>query len=214
VSDHSLLIDKACAMLGMQDDINCRVDPDWRARDREWYRAIWIECAELMEHHGGWKWWKHGTPDLPQVVLELVDIWHFGLSLRLQQGGVVHEIARAIVSDWCAPPPALPFLTEVERLAGTALVERRFAVGSVRNLLAACECDFDSLHRSYVGKNVLNLFRQDHGYRDGRYRKTWQGREDNEVLAELLPGLDSDARDFRDVLYRALAARYALVADA
>ena len=66
----------------------------------------------------------------------------------------------------------------------------------------------------YVGKNVLNLFRQDHGYRDGRYRKSWQGREDNEVLAELLPGLDSDARDFRDVLYRALAARYAQVADA
>ena len=60
---------------------------DWMSRGREWYRAIWIECAELMEHYGGWKWWKHSRPDFAQVVLEIVDIWHFGLSLRIDDGG-------------------------------------------------------------------------------------------------------------------------------
>jgi hypothetical protein len=61
----------------------------------------------------------------------------------------------------------------------------------VRNLLAACERDFDDLYRSYVAKNVLNMFRQDHGYKRGDYIKVWDGQEDNEVLAELITSLDS-----------------------
>lgn len=209
MSVHATLIDKTRVMLAMQDDINCRVDADWRRHDRAWCRAIWIECAELMDHYGGWKWWKHSTPDLPQVVLEIVDIWHFGLSLRLQQGDDLARVARDIAADWQAPPAALPFLGEVERLATQALVERRFAVGSVHNLLAACARDFDDLYRNYVAKNVLNLFRQDHGYREGTYQKTWHDREDNQVLAELLITIDSDASTYRDDLYRALSDQYA-----
>ena len=67
---------------------------------------------------------------------------------------------------------------------------------------------FESLYRSYVGKNVLNFFRQDNGYKDGSYRKLWQGREDNEHLVELVATLDSDAADYADDLYQALEQRY------
>ncbi|MCB1748422.1 MAG: dUTP diphosphatase [Gammaproteobacteria bacterium] len=196
-------------MLDMQDEMNRHVDEDWLERGREWYRAIWIECAELMDHYGGWKWWKHSTPDLDQAMLELVDIWHFGLSLELARGAARRDIATAIVTAWQAPPPALEFLVEVERLAGAALADRRFAVGSVANLVAACGRDFDDLYRTYVAKNVLNVFRQDHGYRSGTYAKTWGGREDNVVLAELLGSLDSDAADFRARVYAALEQAYA-----
>ncbi len=68
--------------------------------------------------------------------------------------------------------------------------------------------DFDALYRMYVGKNVLNFFRQDHGYREGSYIKIWDGREDNEHLAELLLQLDSASASFRDDVYRGLQARY------
>jgi len=68
--------------------------------------------------------------------------------------------------------------------------------------------DFDQLYRTYVGKNVLNFFRQDHGYKDGSYVKTWHGREDNEHLAELLIALDSNSADFREAVYQGLKARY------
>ncbi len=205
------MIDKTAVMLSMQDEMNSRVDADWLRRDREWYRAIWIECAELMDHYGGWKWWKHTSPDLPQVVLEIVDIWHFGLSLRIGAGGDFRTTATRIVEEWHTPPAPLAFLAEVERLAGTALARNEFAVGSVRNLLAHCERDFDDLYRAYVAKNVLNLFRQDHGYKSGEYLKTWHGREDNEVLAELMNELDSDAADYRRLVYAALEERYASV---
>ena len=58
------------------------------------------------------------------------------------------------------------------------------------------------------GKNVLNFFRQDHGYQEGTYVKLWQGREDNEHLSELLESLDDTDPGFPDAVYRALSARY------
>ena len=202
------MVEKTRVMLSMQNEMNCHVDVDWLTRGREWYRAIWIECAELMEHYGGWKWWKHSRPDFAQVVLEIVDIWHFGLSLRIDESGDYHRIAEGIIDDWQRAPAPRPFLEEVERLAFAALGERRFAVGAVRNLLAACERDFDDLYRTYVAKNVLNTFRQDHGYKQGHYMKIWDGREDNEVLAELMKMLDSGKPGFRDAIYEALSERY------
>lgn len=211
MNTHAAMIEKTRMMLSLQNEMNGHVDADWLRAERAWYRAIWIECAELMEHYGGWKWWKHSTPELGQVILEIVDIWHFGLSMRLAAGGDYQRIAAAIVEEWRQAPAPLAFLEEVERLADTALGERRFAVGSVRNLLAACGRDFDDLYRNYVAKNVLNVFRQDHGYKTGAYLKTWHGREDNEVLSELMAGLDSDSAGFRDAVYAALAGRYAAV---
>ena len=71
-------------MLEMQDAMNARVNPDWRRAGNAWYRAIWTECAEMLDHYG-WKWWKHQQPDLEQVKLELVDIMHFAMSDYLLQ---------------------------------------------------------------------------------------------------------------------------------
>ena len=203
------MIEKTRVMLSMQNEMNSHVDADWLTRGREWYRAIWIECAELMEHYGSWKWWKHSPPDFPQVVLEIVDIWHFGLSLRIDASGDYRRIAVAIIDDWTKAQPPRPFLDEVEGLAFAALGERRFAVGAVRNLLALCERGFDDLYRAYVAKNVLNMFRQDHDYKRGGYLKVWHGREDNEVLHEIMASLDSDRPGFRDALYQELKERYA-----
>jgi len=70
-------------MLTLQDEMNTKVNSDWREQGFEWYRAIWVECAEMLDHYG-WKWWKAQAPDMPQVELELIDIWHFGLSDLLQ----------------------------------------------------------------------------------------------------------------------------------
>lgn len=203
------LIAKSQAMLALQDDMNCRVDPDWLARNREWYRAIWIECAELMDHYGGWKWWKAASPDHAQAMLEIVDIWHFGLSLRIPVDRDYLAAATVLADEWLAGAPSAGFLADVEALACAALVQGRFAVGQVPALLSALDRDFDDLYRAYLGKNVLNFFRQDHGYREGSYRKQWAGREDNVHLVEILAGLDSDSPRFREDIYAQLSLRYA-----
>ena len=39
------------AMLALQDEINAHIHPDWRGQGYPWYRAIWVECAELHHFH-------------------------------------------------------------------------------------------------------------------------------------------------------------------
>lgn len=36
-------------MLTLQDNLNRHINPEWVSAGYEWYRAIWIECAELMD---------------------------------------------------------------------------------------------------------------------------------------------------------------------
>ena len=74
--------------------------------------------------------------------------------------------------------------------------------------MVAVDLDFDGLYSAYVGKNVLNFFRQDHGYKDGSYVKTWSGREDNEHLVEVMASLDHGAEDFAQNVYNSLQGRY------
>ena len=73
------------------------------------------------------------------------------------------------------------------------------------------EMTFESLYVSYVGKNVLNFFRQDHGYQNGTYRKTWGGKEDNEILVEIIERLDPASSSFRTDLYGLMQNEYALL---
>ncbi|MDX9874927.1 MAG: dUTP diphosphatase [Spongiibacteraceae bacterium] len=195
-------------MLTLQDRMNTRVHPEWIDQQFAWYRAVWIECGELIEHYG-YKWWKKQEPDLAQVRLEVVDIWHFGMSALFRPGKAVELIAAEIeaeLADWRYQGQDVREATEA--LAAFALSHRAFSVSAFWELLTAVELDFATLHRQYVGKNVLNFFRQDHGYKSGEYRKLWAGREDNEHLVELLAELDSNRADFPDALYAALTDRY------
>lgn len=194
-------------MLRLQDQMNRKVHAEWRHQGFEWYRAIWIECAELMDHHG-WKWWKKQTPERDQVVLELIDIWHFGLSDLLQGCDDVGQLAQDVAAQMDFSQQSTPFLELVEQFTEEVLSNRKFSVEKFTPLLASFGVGFDQLYCSYVGKNVLNLFRQDHGYLDGRYRKQWLGREDNEHLVELVEELDSAAEDYQQQLYAALKERY------
>jgi hypothetical protein len=194
-------------MLDMQHRMNTRVNADWIAQGFAWYRAIWIECGELMEHYG-YKWWKKHQPDMEQVRLEVVDIWHFGMS-ALFDGRGIEEIAAQIDADIRDHRPiAGDVRAATESLAAHALNERGFSVPRFWDLLLAAGLDFDSLYRHYVGKNVLNFFRQDHGYQEGTYTKQWQGREDNEHLSELIEQLDSGSEHFAEQLYDSLGKRY------
>ena len=194
-------------MLEMQDAMNTRVNPDWRSADNAWYRAIWTECAEMLDHYG-WKWWKHQQPDLEQVRLELVDIMHFAMSDYLLQDDDNHFVATRIEAELSQPRQCEDIRVAIENMAQATIAEQTMHFSDFANIMALIEMDFERLYRSYVGKNVLNFFRQDHGYKDGSYLKTWDGREDNEHLVEVLAELDSTSVSFRDDVYQGLQQRY------
>jgi len=195
-------------MAELQAALNTNVHPQWRTQGHRYYRAIWVECAELLDHFG-WKWWKHQTADLDQVKLEVVDIWHFGLSELLREGRVdATRVDPAIVAEFVAHRAPGDFREAVETLAGRTLESRAFPIDAFVDVMAALPIGFDELFRMYVGKNVLNNFRQANGYQTGEYRKVWRGREDNEHLFELVGTLHARAGDFPTELYRALESRY------
>lgn len=188
--------------------MNARVHPAWIEQDFEWYRAAWIECGELIEHFG-YKWWKKQDADMEQVRLEVIDIWHFGLSALFEPGKSIETMAQEISDELAGfEQQGLDVRLATEALALHCLQSQRFSPTLFWELMLASGLDFDSLYTAYVGKNVLNFFRQDNGYKEGTYVKNWAGREDNEHLVELVEQLDKSAEDFDTQVYQALERRY------
>ena len=208
------LQNQARLMLQLQDSINSKINKDWRAAKNPWYRAIWTECAELMDHVG-WKWWKAQDIDYPQMKLELVDIWHFGLSEALisdKFGPDAAEILAAALCEIDKPSTEQKspsnILSAIETFATATLQSRSFDVESYVMLSKLSGLTAEELFKSYVGKNVLNSFRQDNGYKSGSYIKLWQGREDNVWLSEIVDELSIESSTFAEDLYKRLETTY------
>lgn len=178
--------EKLITMLQLQDTLNCKVHPEWRKQAYPWTRAIMAEGVEALDHYG-WKWWKLQEPNLPQVRLELVDIWHFILSRMLEEcGGKYGWTADLILRRLTITPvPGRATLSKFEDLIGAA-ADGQASLYAFQGLMHDLELSWDQLYILYVAKNVLNLFRQDHGYAAGAYIKTWHGVEDNVALEQLM----------------------------
>jgi hypothetical protein len=154
--------------------------------------------------------------------MEVVDIWHFMMSewLLRHQANIEQTLTELIDADGsCSNSPTVLLDNREWQLNELSLVEKfelLIAVSAVRRLelalfisiMADCGLHWTSLFQQYVGKNVLNLFRQDHGYKAGTYRKEWQGREDNEHLVEIMTSLPSGTVDYPSRLYQELKSRY------
>jgi hypothetical protein len=117
-------------------------------------------------------------------------------------------VASRILDEISDPGAIQDIRLAIESMAQSTIANRSMHFSDFANIMQLIDMDFDLLYRMYVGKNVLNFFRQDHGYKEGSYTKVWQGREDNEHLAELLSQLDSESASFKDEVYQGLQARY------
>lgn len=206
-------------MLNLQDGMNKKVNPQWLTAGYSYLRAAMIESVEAIEHHG-WKWWKAQKLDLPQVQMELVDIWHFALShLIIHHNGDIALAANAIEAALLESHTAVSFdgndinfseatlVENLELMAGLC-VAKRFDVALFIKIVEQAEMNSNALFSQYVGKNILNFFRQDHGYKEGSYIKIWHGKEDNEHLVEVLTETDSELDNYADVIYQQLTKRY------
>jgi len=190
-----------------------------------WKRCIHMECAELIDSFA-WKHWKHiaKPTDWENVRVEVVDIWHFVMSLLLEhyynesKGGVdqlVEDVANTQgFRDFCkeAYDPNgfddLELINDIESLIhGCTGYELELFDGLLRryfDVALKCGINLGTLYRYYVAKNVLNRFRQDNGYKEGSYQKIWNGKEDNVVMLELL----EESMPTIDALYNALSQQY------
>ncbi len=188
-----------------------------------WRRCVYMECAELIDSFN-WKHWKdiNLSPDWDNVTIELVDIWHFVMSLGLEyykneKLGDIEQIVNAImdssyINAFCLETQipededSLLIVSVIEHFMKDALDEKPFYKLSDDFLETALQCglNIDVLYKYYIAKNVLNKFRQDNGYKEGSYKKSWNGKEDNVVLMEIL----EDKPMGIDELYAVLQVAY------
>ncbi|HIP41058.1 MAG TPA: dUTPase, partial [Campylobacterales bacterium] len=59
-------------------------------------------------------------------------------------------------------------------------------LASFLNMSTQLNLKLPELYKLYIGKNILNKFRQEHGYKEGTYIKEWNGKEDNVVMQSIL----------------------------
>jgi len=189
----------------------------------DWRRCIYLEAAELIESYP-WKHWKNidARPDYENIKIEAVDIWHFVMSealrlYKIEDKGSINALAEAITQEdgYQALTSDAP-TTYTDHYEEIALVEdfirSLFCNDSIEVLVSKfftvaklSGLDLNSLYALYIGKNILNRFRQDHGYKEGSYIKEWAGREDNVVMQEIL---EQQSDISPEVLYQKLEEAY------
>ena len=200
------LREKIKEMLDLQNKINEKVHPHWREQNFEWYRAIWVECAELLDHYG-WKWWKKQSPSQAQIELELVDIWHFGLSILLSNYDIEKSIS--LISEGMIDQRGSgKFRENLEDFTSNTLQTRSFDLKRFNQVMNDVGLTFEKLYVGYISKNVLNSFRQDKGYQAGTYIKDWGGIEDNEYLIRMASKMDPKSENFSSELYTLMEKEY------
>ena len=224
-------MDKILLMLQLQNTLNDATNGEkWvngitkNGKTINWKRCIYMESAEMIDSFS-WKHWKsiHQEPDWDNMQIEVVDVWHFIMSLAIENyaqnmKGQIENLAIdiselsnfskinkkihhfALQDEVIAKVENIMLLTLVkESLNIEKLIEEFF------DLVVMCGLDLETLYRLYVGKNILNQFRQDNGYKEGTYIKVWNGTEDNVIMKKIW---EEDGDINPDILYKQLTKYY------
>lgn len=224
-------MDKILLMLQLQNSLNDATNgEEWtkgitkNGKVINWKRCIYMECAEMIDSFT-WKHWKNieQEADWENLQIEVVDVWHFIMSLAIEnysqtlRGGIedlainISELESFGKLDTKSEIFALQddVIAKVEEIMYDTLAKGALnlekLISDFFDLVLMSGLDLESLYKLYVGKNILNQFRQDNGYKDGTYIKEWAGEEDNVVMKRIW----EEKEDLKpDTLYKELAKRY------
>ena len=224
-------MDKILLMLQLQAQLNDATNGEkWikgitkNGKEINWKRCIYMESAEMIDSFS-WKHWKNiaQEPDWANMQIEVVDVWHFIMSLAIED---YNRNMKGVIDDIALDISQLPsfssiegtnksfenqsnIITLVEEIMLCVLKKDGFDINELIEmffkLVLMSGLDLESLYKLYVGKNILNQFRQDNGYKEGTYIKVWNGDEDNVIMQKVF----KEQPDIKpDGLYRELAKLY------
>lgn len=222
---------KILLMLQLQNQLNDATNgEEWtkgvtkNGKTINWKRCIYMECAEMVDSFG-WKHWKSidVAPDWQNHQIEVIDVWHFIMSLAIETyakdlKGTIEDIAMdisaleslsSIQTDDLKFAPQEDVIEKVENLIRIAVSKDETDMGELVSeffdLVSMSGLNLETLYRLYVGKNILNQFRQDNGYKEGTYIKVWNGDEDNVVMKRIW---EENSEVTPDMLYQKLQKAY------
>jgi dimeric dUTPase (all-alpha-NTP-PPase superfamily) len=202
-------MDKALQMLQLQQQLNDATNgEEWEkgvtknGKAINWKRCIYMECAEMIDSFA-WKHWKSiaRKPDWENLKIEVVDVWHFVMSEALRDASINF---RGTIDDLALNISQMPSYRALQHgeFHLDPVMKNFFELTKMSGLNLAL------LYRLYVGKNILNQFRQDHGYKEGTYIKEWGSVEDNVAMKRIW---EENGEISPEELYAELEKRYTRV---
>ncbi|MCX6077189.1 MAG: dUTP diphosphatase [Campylobacterales bacterium] len=224
-------MDKILLMLQLQVQLNDATNGEkWvngttkNGKKINWKRCIYMEAAEMIDSFS-WKHWKNidQEPDWDNLQIEVVDVWHFIMSLAIENyaqnmRGQIENLAIDISESETFDSlnhknslfaPQDEIMVKVENIMFLSLAKDGVNIDQLIkeffDLVTMSGLDLETLYRLYVGKNILNQFRQDNGYKEGTYIKVWDGTEDNIIMKRVWEE-NGDIKP--QALYRELAKLY------
>lgn len=202
---------KIKSMLMLQQELNDNTNGEgWengvtkQGKPIDWRRCILLESAELIESYP-WKHWKNidAPADKENIKIEVVDIWHFVMSEILKINATT---SNKTIENLIEEINSLSNFSILENPSNEIADNHFEQIANIENfikillnsqdwqemtdsyffIVSQSGLNLDSLYQLYIGKNILNKFRQDNGYKDGSYKKIWDGKEDNVIMQEIL----------------------------
>lgn len=190
------------------------------------------EASEGIDHLG-YKHWKKTKEDIAQYNLEVVDIIHFFVSIlntlpdderealesnfligykSSQESSVVKtkEVKIAVLHKLRVESLSYDSEITMTNQLKASLKRDNSMLGINIGFLLGISMTFSEMFELYLGKNTLNIFRQNNGYHLGTYKKIFSdGREDNEHLFEVINELKASGSELDlDLVYKKIEERY------
>ncbi len=200
-------------MFKLQDTLNKKTSWDnWKLwvtnkwKIINWRRCIYMELAEAIDSVS-WKHWKNidWWIDYENFKVELIDIWHFLMSELLRFYSIDELVILVTKYSKIKSNIKLPInwkkenntqiddiLEPYENLMALSLLkidDKDYLESLIESFFICLDSawiSFDGLYKLYIWKNVLNKFRQDHGYKEWVYIKIWNWEEDNVVMQKII----------------------------
>jgi dimeric dUTPase (all-alpha-NTP-PPase superfamily) len=219
-----------------QMDLNTFTKKDWREtlNIHKFNRYVRQELAELIDSLN-YKHWSDKPNDFDNVKIEAIDVLHFMLSqLYFISRDERHKIfddqtilnklnKKEKLSEKDKVNKIILFSEKI--MFNTHLIDNiqlkkvlHYTNGNILKdsfhllfgIFKALGMDLDEVTRVYFTKNLLNKFRQENGYKEGKYNKMWkmdnEKVEDNVVVTKL--ALEMNADEIKDKLYEKITEYY------
>lgn len=228
---NKLSLAQMTVMLDLQYKLNTLSYPQWVEDAPDYLLAGAVELLGEGIEYTPWKWWKAGTLQKDRLFLELIDALHFNMSsmlVRYRQRPAIGETGQEVTVRVTADQMSInnddsgpledfkeAWIPQVIKSITRSFLSESANTGMnlLLNLLYTLGYTGDDIFKSYIGKNVLNTFRQANGYKAGTYVKIWDTnpedpQEDNDFLQKFLASSPVAPEEIYSAAYNYLTVRY------
>lgn len=153
--------DKILEMANMQHKLNQAILKEYdleKVDDDKLKFALFDELGELVhELKGDWCWWRKSQKpvDWDKVLEELVDVWHFALTVYLQNEGYLPVTMVEPEGNKFAD-----IMYEIQEIASA----NKFILFNLVHLTIMLGFSVDDVYDAYIAKNKVNYERLENNY--------------------------------------------------